>query len=270
MAQNDWTDDEIFDGESSIGEILDEDGTDRETRGDPDLDESQGADGDRPTVPYQMITTGGSEVSIQTESRVFGTREFFERASEELLLSTRYGVEFGGVVLARQRGHRTVLVGLQRKHTGQSGRVAVDGKWGSILWHTHPGLRGSLAAFSIEDLEVARDTQKPLLVIGYGSLSPDVISTMALPLGVRGMLISSGVKALLALEKRGRLPNNLLRLGTAARICYPSGKIRPVVPLGATPLGHAAEDVSFMLDQGVGMVERAGQRILRRMVKKFL
>lgn len=270
MVQNDWYDDEIFEGETTDGEVLGEDGLADEARVDPDAPDAKPADEEPSTVPYQMIATGGNDIAIQNESRVFGTREFFERASEELLLSTRYGVEFGGVVLARSCGRRTVLVGLQRKHTGQSGRVAVDGKWGSILWHTHPGLRGSLAAFSIEDLEVARDTQKPLLVIGYGSLSPDVMSTMALPLGVRGMLISSGVKALLALEKRGRLPNNLLRLGTAARICYPSGKIRPVVPLGATPLGHAAEDISFMLDQSVGMVERAGQRILRRMVKKFL
>ena len=81
-----------------------------------------------------------------------------------------------------------MLVGLTRQMTGEPGRVPVDPTWGSVLWHTHPGLRGSLAAFSIEDLEVARRADKPLLVIGFGGLSPEVISTLALPFGLRAFL----------------------------------------------------------------------------------
>lgn len=235
---------------------------------DPDKSAKHDTD-DAPILP-QVVSTGTLDVVIQGERRIYGTPEFFERAAEELLLSTRYGVEFGGAVIAKKKGNRIILVGLQRKHTGQSGRVAIDGEWGSILWHTHPGLRGSLAAFSNEDLQVAQQTKKPLLVIGFASLSPDVLSTLTLPLGVRGMLLSSGVKALLSLEKKGRIPTNFLRIGTAARVCYPSGAVRPVIRLGASPLSAAAEDVSFLLDQGVGAVERAGQRAIRRLIRKFL
>ncbi len=199
----------------------------------------------------------------RAESPLFGARAFFERAAEELMTSTQHGLELAGVAFARRRGGRTVLVGLKRETTGQPGRVAIDPDWGTILWHTHPGLRGSLAAFSIEDLEVARRAQRPLLVIGFGGLSPEVLTTLTLPFGLRAFLASAGVKGLMALEKRGVLKDRLLKLGVAARVCWPSGAIQPILRNNATPLQAALDEMSFTVDRGVGAVERFGQQALR-------
>ena len=143
------------------------------------------------------------------------------------------------------------------------GRVPIDPEWGAILWHTHPGLRGSLAAFSIEDLDVAKRSQKPLLVIGFGGLSPDVLTTLTLPFGLRAFIASAGLKGLLALEKKGVLRDRLLRLGVAARVCWPSGAIQPVLRANATPFQAALDEMSFAVDRGVGAVERVGQQALR-------
>jgi hypothetical protein len=199
----------------------------------------------------------------RTEAPLYGSRSFFERAAEELLVSTEHSLELAGAAFARQRDGRTVLVGLKRATTGQPGRVGIDPEWGAILWHTHPGLRGSLAAFSIEDLDVARRSQKPLLVIGFGGLSPDVLSTLTLPFGLRAFVASAGLKGLLALEKRGKIRQRLLRMGVAARVCWPSGAIQPVLRANATPLQAALDEMSFAVDRGVGAVERVGQQALR-------
>jgi hypothetical protein len=185
---------------------------------------------------------------LSRESALFGSKQFFARAAEELQLSTELGKELAGAAFARKRGGRTVLVGLTRKVAGSPGRVPIDPSWGGILWHTHPGLRGSLAAFSIEDLDVAQKSQKPLLVIGFGGLSPEVLSTLALPFGVR----------------------SLLRLGVAARVCWPSGIIQPVLRAGATPLQAALDEMSFAVDRGVGALERAGQQGFRDTLKIFM
>lgn len=199
----------------------------------------------------------------RTESPLYGAASFFDRAAEELMTSTQHGLELAGAAFARQRHGRTVLVGLMRNTTGQPGRVGIDPEWGSILWHTHPGLRGSLAAFSIEDLEVARRAQKPLLVVGFGGLSPDVLSTLTLPFGLRAFLASAGLKGLMTLEKKGVLKDRLLRLGVAARVCWPSGAIQPVLRANATPMQAALDEMSFALDRGVGAMERVGQQALR-------
>lgn len=197
------------------------------------------------------------------EIHLVGSRAFFERAAEELRVSTEHGLELGGVAFARERQGRTVLVGLKREVTGRPGRVGLDPEWGSILWHTHPGLRGSLAAFSNEDVEVARRAGKPLLVIGFGGLSPEVLTTLALPFGVRAFVAAAGLKGLMALERRGVMPQRLLRVGVAARVCWPSGVIQPVLRARATPLQAALDEMSFAVDRGVGVVERGGQQALR-------
>ncbi|HEY4220127.1 MAG TPA: hypothetical protein VGO62_02270 [Myxococcota bacterium] len=202
-------------------------------------------------------------LALRAESALYGSPQFFARAAEELLASTQHGLELAGAAFAKKQGGRTVLVGLMRNTTGQPGRVGIDPDWGSILWHTHPGLRGSLAAFSIEDLDVAKRSQKPLLVIGFGGLSPDVLSTLTLPFGLRAFVASAGLKGLLALEKHGVLRDRLLRLGVAARVCWPSGVIQPVLRRNATPLEAALDEMSFALDRGVGAVERLGQQALR-------
>jgi hypothetical protein len=207
---------------------------------------------------------------LSRESALFGSKQFFARAAEELQLSTELGKELAGAAFARKRGGRTVLVGLTRKVAGSPGRVPIDPSWGGILWHTHPGLRGSLAAFSIEDLDVAQKSQKPLLVIGFGGLSPEVLSTLALPFGVRSLVVSAGLKGVMMLEKKGVLPKNLLRLGVAARVCWPSGIIQPVLRAGATPLQAALDEMSFAVDRGVGALERAGQQGFRDTLKIFM
>jgi hypothetical protein len=214
------------------------------------------------------LQRGSLAIAPAGEPPLYGTRLFFERAAEQLLVSTTHGLELAGACYADHFLDRTILVGLARKGSGRPGRIAINPAWGSILWHTHPGLKGSLAAFSNEDLAAAAQAKKPLLVIGFGGLSPDVISTMALPLGLKGMLIGGGVKALLSLEKSGKLRDRLLRLGVAARVCYPSGTIRPVLRNHASPLRHAYEDVSFMIDQAVGTVERKGQAAIKRVIEK--
>jgi hypothetical protein len=198
---------------------------------------------------------------------LFGSASFFARAAEELVLSTELGLELAGVAYSRVRGGRTVLVGLKREMTGQPGRVPIDPSWGGVLWHTHPGLRASLAAFSQEDLHVAKQSNKPLLVIGFSGLSPDVLSTLAMPFGLRAMVVAAGVKGILSLEKSGRLRRRLLSMGVAARVCWPSGVIQPVLRTNPQPLRAAFDDVAFALDSGVGAVERTGQRIVKAAVK---
>lgn len=207
------------------------------------------------------------DLAPEFESPLIGSPAFFRRAEDQLWTSTKLGLELSGAVLARRQGAYTILEGLQRRASGAPGRVIVNPEWGQILWHTHPGLRGSLAAFSNADIEVAKTGKRPLLVIGFGGLSPDVLTTLTLPLGVKGLVLSSAVKSLLALEKRGKLERRFLRMGVAARVVYPSGKVKRVIRQEATPLGHALDDIAFLVDQGVGNVERVGQKALKRAIE---
>jgi hypothetical protein len=200
---------------------------------------------------------------VRRETALYGSKTFFTRAAEELALSTELGLELAGAAFAKKKNERTVLVGLTRQMTGAPGRVPIDPSWGSVLWHTHPGLRGSLAAFSLEDLDVARKADKPLLVIGFGGLSPEVLSTLALPFGMRAFLASAGMKGIMMLEKKGILPKNLLRVGVAARVCWPSGVIQPILRAGASALQAAVDEMSFAVDRGVGAIERAGQQAFK-------
>ena len=204
------------------------------------------------------------------ERALYGSKAFFRRAAEELVTSTKTGRELAGVCFVKEKNHRIVLCGLKREMSGQPGRVAVDPSWGSVLWHTHPGLKGSLAAFSNEDLDVARQAQKPLLVIGFVGFSLDVVSTLAVPFGLKAVLASAGIKGLLALEKTGKIPTRLLEKGVGARVCWPSGAIQPVLRAGAAPWQAAVDDMSFLLDRGVGAVERTGQRALKEVLGLFI
>jgi hypothetical protein len=207
---------------------------------------------------------------VRTERPLFGTQRFFERAAEELLASTEHGIELAGAVYTREVEGQVALVGLKRCASGAPGRVPVDPSWGRILWHTHPGLKGSLAAFSQEDLIAARESKRPLLVIGFGGLSPEVVTTLTLPLGLKAMVLSAGIKGLMALEKEGRLRARLLKMGVAARVCYPSGRIQPVYHMSRSPMGRAVEEMSFAIDKGVGTMERVGQQMAKKAGKAFL
>lgn len=217
----------------------------------------------------EAVGRASLSLAPRRESTLYATRAFFRRAAEELIVSTRHGLELAGAAYAREtEDGRTVLVGLVRKGTGKPGRVALSPSWGQILWHTHPGLRGSLAAFSDEDLRAAELSGRPLLVIGFGGLSPDVVTTLGMPFGLKGFLVSSGLKGLMALEKTGKLESRLLRLGVAARVCYPSGHIERVARARASPLVHALDDVSFLIDRSVGAVERTGQRAIKKVLER--
>lgn len=240
-------------------------------------------EGDTPGVPQRVdespehrearklaVAAARLDVAPRGEPPLFGSKAFFARAAEELFESTSAGLELAGAVLARPGEGRTTLVGLSRRGCGQPGRVAIDPSWGAMLWHTHPGLRGSLAAFSNEDLEAAKLANRPLLVVGFGGLSPDVVTTLTLPIGVKGLLLSAGIKGLMTLEKSGALQRRLLALGVAARVCYPSGRIQPVLRARATPLQAALDDMSFAIDRGVGAVERAGQKAIKDLVAALL
>jgi len=200
---------------------------------------------------------------VAREPTLWGSKSFFRRAAEELVESTKSGRELAGACYLREKNGKVVLAGMKREVSGLPGRVPIDPDWGTALWHTHPGLRGSLAAFSIEDLDVARQANKPLLVVGFVGFSLDVLSTLALPFGLKAALASGGVKALLALAKSDKLPTKLLELGVGARVCWPSGAIRPVLRQGAAPWQAALDEMSFTFDSGVGVVERAGQRAIR-------
>ncbi len=217
----------------------------------------------------QNASTSSSAL-MNRERPLYGSKAFFRRAAEELLVSTRTGRELAGACFIKERDGRLVLVGVKREMSGLPGRVPVDPAWGAVLWHTHPGLKGSLAAFSIEDLEVARQARKPLLVIGFVGFSLDVLSTLTLPFGLKMGLASIGVKGLLALEKSGRLPTKFLELGVGARVCWPSGRIQPVLRKGAAPWQAAVDEMGFALDRGVGVVERTGQRAFREVMGLFV
>ena len=212
---------------------------------------------------------GSTALVVKKPQALYGTRAFFKAAAEQLVVSTKHGLELAGACFTDEHKGRVILTGLSRKGSGRPGRVAIDSRWGGVLWHTHPGLKGSLAAFSNEDLGAAKQAKKPLLVIGFGGLSPDVLSTAALPLGIRAFLIAGGVKAILSLERRGKLQERLLDLGVSARVCYPDGTIKQVVRLNASPLRLAFEDVSFLIDKSVGSVERRGQALIKDVISKI-
>lgn len=215
--------------------------------------------------------TVNSRAMVRVQDRALvGSRAFFRRAAEELVVSTRTGRELAGSVFLKEQGQQLTLVGLRREVAGQPGRVPIDPTWGAALWHTHPGLRGSLAAFSLEDLEVAKQSGKPLLVIGFVGFSLDVLSTLAMPFGIKAALASGGIKALLMLEKSGKIPTKILEYGVGARVCWPSGSVQPVRRQNAQPWQQAVDEMSFTFDRGVGIVERTGQKAFREVASLFV
>ena len=174
---------------------------------------------------------------------VFGSRAFFATATEVLLESTRARRELGGACFFVRKGDSVVLVGLARLSRGKAAEVAIQPSWGSVLWHTHPGRRFSLAAFSTPDIEGARVSRKPLLVIGYRTASPDVL----------GLTVATG----LLRGGEDPLSERLLRMGVAAQICWPSGAIHPVRRFTPTPLQGALDEASFRVDRALGAASRA-------------
>jgi hypothetical protein len=173
---------------------------------------------------------------------MFGSAAFFASATETLVLSTKERREIGGACYYVHKGDAVILVGLERLSRGRATHVAIDPSWGSVLWHTHPGKSFSLAAFSEEDIQGARQARRPLLVIGYKSASPDVLGvTMA-----AGMLGGDG----------DELNERLLRIGVAAQVCWPNGEIRPVLRYQRSGLREAVDQASFQVDRALGAAAR--------------
>lgn len=173
---------------------------------------------------------------------LYGSAAFFAAATERLVESTVEDHELGGACYFVRKDRDVVLVGLRCLAQGGAEHVAIDPSWGSVLWHTHPGLRFSLAAFSGPDFEGARRAGRPLLVIGYRSVSPDAL----------GLTYALGV----ARERDDALTERLLRLGVSARVCWPDGAVRPVRRWRAGGLREIVDDVTFHIDRAVGAAAR--------------
>ena len=189
-----------------------------------------------------------------------GSESFFDSAAAMLKKSTKEQRELAGAASARKTDGGLVLEGLELKRTGMEKGVAVQSDWGSVNWHTHPGLKGSLAAFSQADLDAAKATERPLLVIGYSGLSPEVLSMLALALGKRTpLLIGGSVLGMMYLERHGFVNTPLLALGVAARICYPDGSIHPVARDGAGLTRKKLDELGFFLDKSAGSLGRKVQ-----------
>ena len=172
-----------------------------------------------------------------------GSAAFFAAAEETLIASTRDERELGGACYFVQKDGAVVLVGLSQRSDGKATHVAVRPSWGSVLWHTHPGMSFSLAAFSTPDIVGARIADRPLLVIGYRTASPDVLGLTTATEIVRG--------------GKDPLTDRLMRMGVAVQVCWPNGKICPVRHYTRTPLQGALDDASFRVDSVLGAASRA-------------
>jgi hypothetical protein len=173
---------------------------------------------------------------------VYGSAAFFASATETLIESTRNKRELGGACyFVRKRG-AIVLVGLREMARGTGSHVAINPVWGSVLWHTHPGLSFSIAAFSGPDLDGARAADRPLLVIGYKSASPDVLG-----LTKAAEIVAGG---------RDDVTERLLRMGVAARICWPNGEVRPVRRYRREGYRRVIDEATFQVDRAIGAAAR--------------
>ncbi len=203
-------------------------------------------DFDRLAVEAQLLGKATLHPCIEGTPEIYGSGAFFATATELLVQSTREERELGGACYCVERGKAIVLVGLERKSRGNAKQVAVDPRWGSVLWHTHPGLSFSIAAFSGPDMEGARVADRPLLVIGYRSASPDVLGiTQA------ASMLGDGDHTML---------DKLLRLGVAARVCWPNGTVRPVRRYQASGLREVVDDATFQIDRVIGVAARQLER----------
>jgi len=192
-----------------------------------------------------------------------GDGAFWERAHEELVESRRTDREFAGAVYAERRGKDLVLVGLHRRAVGEPGQLTLDPAWGSVLWHTRPGLLSSAAAFSKADAAMARVAGRPLVTISHTALSPAMAANLLFPIGARSLMLVAGLRGLLALDRRRKGSPMLLGRALAARVIYPNGEVAPIDHLGASLPREIFDRTAFAVDQRIGRVESTARRILR-------
>lgn len=184
---------------------------------------------------------------IEGTPHLYGSGAFFASATEMLVASTREERELGGACYCVEKDGVLVLVGLKRRSTGGAKHVAIDPVWGSVLWHTHPGMSFALAAFSEQDFAGAREADRPLLVIGYRTASPDALGlTQAV-----GMVSDTDDVVL----------DHLLRVGVAARVAWPDGTVRPVRRYQASGLREVVDDATFAIDRAMGVAARGIGRV---------
>ena len=159
-----------------------------------------------------------------------------------------------------------VLTGLNRRAVGEPGKLTVDPTWGSLLWHTRPGMMSAVAAFSDRDRKLARQLGRPLITISHTALSPTAAASLVFPVGVRTLMLAAGLKGLLALDRKRKGTPLLLGRAAAARVVYPGGAVEAVEHAGATLPREVFDRAAFNVDQALGQVERKARRFLKDVV----
>lgn len=204
-----------------------------------------------------------------------------DRMVDLLVRSTKDGAEFAGTcVLRAPAGHELagledadpervwVIDGFDHTERGSANNVVVPDPGNSLLdWHTHPGLKGGFAGFSKQDERAVRSRRRPMVVIGYTVLGPQFIGVVTLPLGGWGLAASLGLTAALQVEARrqGTEPR-LLRLGAAARVSFPDGRVLPVLLADAPGWKRAFDRASFQVDQVATKASQATEEVKDRLL----
>ena len=120
---------------------------------------------------------------------------------------------------------------------------------GELSWHTHPGLRFSMAGFSEQDTKAVQATGRPLLVLGYTFAAPDTLSWLMVLGGWQGVAATALVQAALRAEASGRMESRLSRIGVAARLLLSDGTLLPVRRSTAAPWQRVLETGTFHVDR---------------------
>lgn len=190
-----------------------------------------------------------------------------------LLASTASGSELAGVCTYRSAtdeerassalgaGEIWILEGFRTTMQGDawSVRLTVPGP-GELSWHTHPGLRFGMAGFSDGDVAAVQSSRRPLLVIGYTFAAPETLSWLALAAGWEGAAVTAAVQAVLRAEAAGKLGTTFSRVGVAARMLGPDGRLLPVRRMGIARWRRALETGAFEVDRVVSATSNAANR----------
>lgn len=198
---------------------------------------------------------------------LLAAESFWSRAVEELVESRRAGCEFGGAVYAEQAGSCLVLTGLNRRQVGGDGPVHLDRSWGSLLWHTSTGVLAGGSPFDEEDARLARQLERPLITIVQSTLSPALAANLLFPWGVRPLMLASGIKGMLALDRWRKGPPWLLGRAVAARVVYPAGEVQAVTRVGASLPREVYDRAAFAVDRSVGKARTRARRFLNEVME---
>jgi hypothetical protein len=140
---------------------------------------------------------------------------------------------------------------------------------GELSFHTHPGLKFSMAGFSELDRRAVEQTRRALLVIGYTVVAPEILSVVVLATGWNGLLVGAAIQGVLRAEAAGHLEPRLSRVGIAARLLLPDGRQLPVRALRADAWRRAIEASTFEIDRVTADAANATSRWARGMWRKL-